>query len=71
MLKRYTTTFIQEVEDITGFVQAQHNHVTNGSLIRLITPKERVYIVADESVAQKIEMDEWQPEVEREDTDLY
>ncbi|XP_064620074.1 uncharacterized protein LOC135483276 [Lineus longissimus] len=68
ILKRYATEFVQEIEDVTEYVQAQHEHVTTGSMVKLVTPKERVYVVTDETVAERIGVDKWPLPAEREDT---
>lgn len=53
-LERYAREWIVRIEDVTGFVRAQHRHVLDHALDRLETPREEVYPVADRDVAARL-----------------
>lgn len=44
VLRSYAREWIRHIEDITPFVREQHEHILAGSLDRLQTPVERVYL---------------------------
>jgi hypothetical protein len=54
ILGNYAHDWITEIEDISEFVREQHRHVVNKRYEELITPREQVYVVADEQVAAKL-----------------
>lgn len=56
-LERYAREWIVGIEDVTGFVRAQHQHVVDDALDRLETPREEVYPVDDRAVATKLGLD--------------
>lgn len=56
-LERYTREWIVRIEDLTPFVRGQHQHVLDGELRRLETPREEVYPVDDREVARKLGVD--------------
>lgn len=51
-LRRYAHEWILGIEDISAFVREQHQHVLAGNLAALVTPRERVYPVADAAAAR-------------------
>ena len=55
-LRRYATSELISIEDMTDFVVAQRPHAS-GDLSKLITPMERVYIPADPAAAATAAID--------------
>lgn len=53
-LEQFGKYQVTRIEDITDFVQQQKVHVDNRQLTELYVPQERVYTVADATLAQKI-----------------
>ena len=53
-LRAYASEWITRVDDVTDFVRAQHAHVRDLALDRLITPREDVYPVSDATVAARL-----------------
>jgi hypothetical protein len=54
VLANYAREWIVDIEDISGFVREQHHHVVDKRYEALLTPREEVYVVADEQVAAKL-----------------
>jgi hypothetical protein len=52
-LARYAREWIIEIEDISDFVREQYRYVQIRDYAQLITPRERIYAVADSSVARR------------------
>jgi hypothetical protein len=55
VLRRYATEWIVNIEDVSAFVAEQRANV---STERLVTPRERVYPVADPEVRRRLGIDE-------------
>ena len=53
-LARYAKEWILGIEDISGFVRKQREHVLTGHLEKLTTPREEVYPVKDRAVAERL-----------------
>ncbi len=53
-LEQFGKEQVIRIEDITHFVQQQKAHVDNRQLKQLFVPQERVYTVADATLAQRI-----------------
>jgi hypothetical protein len=53
-LEQFGKEQITRIEDITHFVQQQKAHVDNRQLEELFVPQERVYTVADATIAHRI-----------------
>jgi hypothetical protein len=53
-LEQFGKQQITHIEDITSFVQQQKMHVANRHLEKLVVPQERLYAVANTTLAQKI-----------------
>ena len=53
-LESYGRDWIVNIEDISSFVREQHKKVMNRNLAELMTPKERIYPVADPSTAARL-----------------
>lgn len=51
-LALYAQEWIVGIEDITGFVREQHQHVWGGELNQLVTPREEVYPVSQAIAAR-------------------
>jgi hypothetical protein len=54
VLAKYANEWITEIEDISEFVREQHRHVVNKRYDELVSPREEIYVVADEQVATKL-----------------
>ncbi len=52
-LRRYSREWIIDIEDISEFVQQQHQY-KGGDLINLVTPSESVYPVTNPEIANKL-----------------
>ena len=57
VLTSYGTEWVVRIEDVTGFVQEQYEHVKKGQLNELLVPEERVYTVTDHKIATQIRVD--------------
>lgn len=57
VLARYAREWIVGIEDVSEFVCEQHRHVLARNLSELVTPKEAVYSVQDETVRQRLGVD--------------
>jgi len=53
-LEQFGKRQLVRIEDITDFVLQQKLHVANRQLEQLLVPQERVYHVADTTLAQKV-----------------
>ncbi|MDJ0363942.1 DUF4291 domain-containing protein [Hymenobacter sp. H14-R3] len=53
-LEQFGKYQVTRIEDVTGFVQQQKIHVANRQLEHLHIPQERVYLVSNATLAQKI-----------------
>ena len=56
-LNLFLQKWILQIEDITNFVKAQHEHVLAGKLDELEMPEEKVYIVKDKTIVEIIGLD--------------
>jgi hypothetical protein len=56
VLARYARDWIISIEDISEFVREQHQHVLARNHNKLVTPKEDVYPVEDESVRYRLRL---------------
>ena len=56
-LNLFLQKWILQIEDITNFVKAQHEHVLAGKLDELEMPEEKVYIVKDKTIVEMIGLD--------------
>ena len=54
VLKKYSQEWIVRIEDISEFVREQHQHVVSRNYSELYTPRETVYTVNDETVAERL-----------------
>jgi hypothetical protein len=45
------------IEDISEFVSEQHEKVISQDFVRLVTPREEVYPVANPEVASRLDID--------------
>ena len=59
VLRRYARDWCLGIEDISGYVCAQREHVIHRRLDLLETPAERVYPVADPAVRQHLGLAAW------------
>ena len=55
--KKYARDWILGIEDISEFVEQQRLALTAKKLDQLATPSETIYVVADEAVAERLELD--------------
>jgi hypothetical protein len=55
-LRRYAREWLLDIEDISAFVREQRQHFLAGNLAMLLTPRERVYPVADAAVAVRLDI---------------
>lgn len=55
-LKHYTTDWITEIEDITGFVREQHQLVRSRQYDRLLMPREMIYPVHNELLVKRLQL---------------
>lgn len=53
-LRQFCTAWIEKIEDITAFVQAQHQNVQINRLDALLVPYEEVAIIQDDEINQRI-----------------
>ncbi|MCL1467593.1 DUF4291 family protein [Argonema galeatum] len=53
ILSRYATEWIIDIEDISEFVQQQHQY-KSGDLTNLLTPRELLYPVTNSDIAKKL-----------------
>lgn len=53
-LRHYTREWLLEIEDISQFVHEQRQHVLAGDYAALLTPRERIYPIADAAVAARL-----------------
>ncbi|HKZ71016.1 MAG TPA: DUF4291 domain-containing protein [Anaerolineales bacterium] len=58
VLARYAKEWAVHIEDVSGFVHEQYEHVTKHEYEELVTPHERVYPVADARVAARLGISE-------------
>lgn len=58
VLRRYATTEIHTIEDITSFAVTQGSMV-QGNLAELLMPEERVYLPTDIAIHKKLGLDEY------------
>lgn len=56
-LNLFLQKWILQIEDITNFVKAQHEHVLAGKLDELEMPEEKVYTVKDKTIVEIIGLD--------------
>ncbi|WP_239443960.1 DUF4291 domain-containing protein [Pseudoalteromonas sp. McH1-42] len=56
-VQSYARDWILDISDISEFVNEQRENIKNGRLDLLCTPKESVYIPADESLHKKLGLD--------------
>ncbi len=56
VLANYARAWILEIQDISAFVRAQHQHVLANDRIQLMTPREHVYPVTDIRVAKRLQL---------------
>lgn len=54
-LRRYATTEVREIVDMTAFV---HELRANAGLDRLITPREEIYVPVDRAASQNVGLDD-------------
>ena len=57
VLVSYGSEWIVQIQDVTDFVNAQHEHVKRGDLTELMVPEERVYPVTDQETATQLRVD--------------
>lgn len=57
VLRDFGQTRVRAIEDITGYVRAQKQHVDNQRLDLLEVPVERVWEIEDEALGKKIGLD--------------
>jgi len=57
-LGSYGRQWIVDIDDISGFVREQREHVTARQLDRLVTPRERVYPVKEAEVRRQLQLTE-------------
>lgn len=70
-LKKFATEYIVSIEDISELVHEQHQHATVGSIVKLQTPRERVYHVEDNETVNRIELHDWEPTEEQDEQDGF
>jgi hypothetical protein len=58
VLVGYGERDVISIEDITPFVREQHEHVRNRNLSKLLMPRERPMVIADEAVHRHLGLDE-------------
>ncbi len=56
MLERYARGWALEIEDISHFVHEQRDNALSPPFEHLLTPRERVYRVADEGLRRRLEL---------------
>lgn len=54
MLERFGRRELLEVIDLSAFVAEQRSRLSSGSVSALVTPRERVYLPADEAVVARL-----------------
>ncbi len=54
VLERFARDWVLNIQDISGFVREQRQHVLTGDVSRLMTPREDVYPVADARMAESL-----------------
>jgi len=59
ILEQFGRQQVTRIEDVTDFVQQQKIHVNNRQLNQLRVPQERVYMVGNAALAQKIGLSTW------------
>lgn len=57
-LARFATDWLLGVQDVSDFVAEQRAHVAARRLDRLVTPRERVYPLADRAAARRLGLDD-------------
>ncbi|MFI1770650.1 DUF4291 domain-containing protein [Thalassobellus citreus] len=55
-IEKYAKEDILEIEDISGFVNEQYQHVLNNELDKLMIPQERPYLPIDKSVCERLKI---------------
>jgi hypothetical protein len=57
-LEKFATgEIIESIENITDFVKEQREIINDGNLDKLIIPEENIYIIQDENISKKINID--------------
>lgn len=56
ILRLYTKEWIIDIQDITEFVVEQHKNATPSCYEKLITPKEEIYNISNEKLANKLKL---------------